>query len=126
MGISTLASYRNSQLFEIIGLDADVCAQYFEDASSTLGGKGLSDLLQDCLVRHHAAFASEALRLHDAGLYRFRHNGEQHSSSPELVRRMHRYIKSPSDENYRAFTELRHQREPVAVRDLGYCGNGVR
>ena len=118
MGISTLASYRNSQLFEIIGLDANVCVQYFEDASSTLGGKGLSDLLQDCLVRHHAAFASEGLRLHDAGLYRFRHNGERHSSSPELVRRMHRYIKSPSDENYRAFTELQQQREPVAVRDL--------
>jgi glutamate synthase domain-containing protein 2/glutamate synthase domain-containing protein 1/glutamate synthase domain-containing protein 3 len=118
MGISTLASYRNSQLFETIGLDADLCAQFFEDASSTLGGKGLSDLLQDCLERHRAAFAGERLELHDAGLYRFRHNGERHSSSPELVRRMHRYIKSPSDENYRAFTELQAQREPVAVRDL--------
>src|SRR6266446_1466321 len=118
MGISTLASYRNSQLFETIGLDADLCAQFFEDVSSTLGGKGLSDLLQDCLDRHNAAFASEGLALRDTGLYRFRHNGELHSSSPELVRRMHRYIKSPSEENYRAFSELHDQKEPVAVRDL--------
>ena len=118
MGISTLASYRNSQLFETIGLDAELCAEFFEEASSTLGGKGLSDLLQDCLDRHHAASAREGLELHDAGLYRFRHNGELHSSSPELVRRMHRYIKSPSDENYRAFSDLHSQRETVAVRDL--------
>ena len=32
MGISTLASYRNSHLFEIIGLDPDVCNEFFEDA----------------------------------------------------------------------------------------------
>src|SRR6266446_7086719 len=118
MGISTLASYRNSQLFETIGLDADLCAEFFEDVSSTLGGKGLSDLLQDCLDRHNAAFASEGLALRDTGLYRFRHNGELHSSSPELVKRMHRYIKSPSEENYRAFSELHRDRQPVAVRDL--------
>ena len=31
---------------------------------------------------------------------------------------MHRYIKSPTEENHRAFVELGHQREPVAVRDL--------
>jgi glutamate synthase (NADPH/NADH) large chain/glutamate synthase (ferredoxin) len=118
MGISTLASYRNGYLFEIIGLDADLCAEFFEDASSTLGGKGLSDLLQDCIARHNTAFANEGLALRDTGLYRFRRNGELHSSSPELVRRMHRYIKSPSEENYRAFSELHDQREPVAVRDL--------
>jgi glutamate synthase (ferredoxin) len=125
MGISTLASYRNSQLFETVGLDADLSAQFFEDASSTLGGKGLCDLLQDCLDRHHAAFTREGLTLHDAGLYRFRHNGERHSSSPELVRRMHRYIKSPSDENYRAFSELHQEREPVAVRDLLEIASGA-
>ncbi len=124
MGISTLASYRNSQLFETIGLDADLCAEFFEDVSSTLGGKGLSDLLQDCLDRHNAAFASEGLALRDTGLYRFRHNGELHSSSPELVKRMHRYIKSPSEENYRAFSELHGEREPVAVRDLLEIASG--
>src|SRR5262249_40143446 len=32
MGISTLASYRNAQLFEVIGLDAQLCREFFEDA----------------------------------------------------------------------------------------------
>src|SRR6266446_1172086 len=42
MGISTIASYRNSHLFEIIGLDPEVCSQFFEDASSSLAGKSLA------------------------------------------------------------------------------------
>ena len=118
MGISTIASYRNSQLFETVGLDPDICEDYFEDAGHALGGKGLNDLLQDCLDRHAAAFSLLAAELQDKGLYRFRHNGERHASSPELVRRIHRYIKSPTAENYRAFTELGEAREAVAVRDL--------
>src|SRR5216117_4123408 len=31
---------------------------------------------------------------------------------------MHRYIKSPTEENYAAFVELGEQRDPIAVRDL--------
>ncbi len=118
MGISTVASYRNSQLFETIGLDSELCDEFFEDASCSLGGRGLTELLQDCLDRHAAAFSAPKLELYDMGLYRFRHKGELHSSSPELVRRMHRYIKSPTDENYRAFSELSLQRDVVAIRDL--------
>ena len=118
MGISTIASYRNSHLFEIIGLDPDVCNQFFEDASSSLAGKSLADLLQDCVERHDAAFSAPSAQLQDNGLYRFRHNGERHASSPELVRRMHRFIKSPTEENRVAFMKLSHQKEPVAVRDL--------
>ena len=56
--------------------------------------------------------------MHDAGLYRFRQHGERHATSPELVRRMHRYIKSPTEEAYSSFVELAENREPVAIRDL--------
>ena len=124
MGISTIASYRNSHLFEMIGLDSDVCGRFFEDASCSLAGKGLNELLQDCLDRHDSVFSitfpsmTMTAALQDHGLYRFRHQGEQHAVSPELVRRMHRYIKFPTDENHKAFVELGQQREPVAVRDL--------
>jgi glutamate synthase domain-containing protein 2/glutamate synthase domain-containing protein 3 len=118
MGISTVSSYRNSYLFEVVGLNADVCAEYFQDATSVLGGKSLPALLEDSLSRHQAAFADDLAVLADAGLYRFRQSGERHSTSPELVRRMHRYIKSPDAENYRAYAELVETREPNAVRDL--------
>lgn len=118
MGVSTMASYRNSQLFEIVGLDADVCERFFEDAHSALGGKNLHELLQDALETHAAAFASEKGELRDAGLYRFRHQGEAHGNSPDVVRRMHQYIKSPSEKSYQAFAEVGEGRGTAAIRDL--------
>ncbi len=118
MGISTIASYRNSQLFETIGLEPAVCAEFFEDAGHALGGIELGDLLQDAVRCHAAGFAASAAEFRDAGLYRFRHNGEQHANSPELVRRMHRYIKSPTSENHEALAAFSQERTNVAVRDL--------
>ena len=118
MGVSTLASYRNSQLFEVVGLDDDVCQRFFEDAGRALGGKNLRELLQDSLETHVAAFASEKDALRDAGLYRFRHTGESHGNSPDVVRRMHHYLKSPTAENHSALAELSERQESAAIRDL--------
>jgi glutamate synthase domain-containing protein 2/glutamate synthase domain-containing protein 1/glutamate synthase domain-containing protein 3 len=119
MGISTVASYRNSHLFETVGLDEEICADFFEDASTSLGGKSLQNILDETIAAHTRAFAAAtpAAAMQDAGLYRFRHAGERHSTSPELVRRMHGYIKSPTAENYASFVELSDTREPVAIRD---------
>ena len=117
MGISNISSYRNSQIFETIGLDSAVCDEFFEDAGHTLGGKSLDALLADCVLCHAAGFGSSVAEFRDAGLYRFRHNGEQHATSPELVRRMHRYIKSPTPANQAALAVLAEGRN-VAVRDL--------
>jgi glutamate synthase domain-containing protein 2/glutamate synthase domain-containing protein 3 len=118
MGISTLASYRNSHLFETVGLDEEVHDEFFEGAAAAMGGKPLTEILEDSLARHTAAFTPETPAMHDAGFYRFRQHGERHATSPELVRRMHRYIKAPTDEAYRAFVEMAEDREPVAIRDL--------
>ena len=70
MGISTIASYRNSQLFETVGLDPELCDEFFEDAGHALGGKGLKQILQDYVDRHSAAFTSERDQLHDIGRLR--------------------------------------------------------
>ncbi|HVO62240.1 MAG TPA: glutamate synthase large subunit [Terriglobales bacterium] len=118
MGISTIASYRNSHLFETIGLNAEVCTQFFEDAGRSIGGKNLVAILGDYLQFHAAGFGAPAADFPDLGLYRFRHNGERHGNHPELVRRMHRYIKSPTAENRSAFMELADSHQDVAIRDL--------
>jgi glutamate synthase domain-containing protein 2/glutamate synthase domain-containing protein 1/glutamate synthase domain-containing protein 3 len=117
MGISTVASYRNSHLFETVGLDEEICAEFFEDARASLGGKSLDDILDASVHAHVCAFAAGNAPLQDAGLYRFRHTGERHSTSPELVRRMHTYLKSPAPEKYAAYAELADSRDPVSVRD---------
>src|SRR6266568_3711416 len=76
MGVSTLASYRNSHLFEIVGLSESLCAEVFEDAADYPGQKSLDDLLSDYLRMHKAAFSGPSDDLADAGLYRFRKRAE--------------------------------------------------
>src|SRR5215469_13253983 len=118
MGIATVASYRNGQLFETIGLDSELCRDFFEDAGQSLEGKNLTEVLQDYIQFHTSGFRTPAADFRDLGLYRFRHNGERHGNSPELVRRMHRYIQSPTVDNQAALAELGNAREAIAPRDL--------
>src|SRR6266849_1493155 len=118
MGVSTLASYRNSHLFEIVGLSEQLCAEVFEDAADYPGQKSLDDLLSDYLRLHKGAFSATSDDLTDSGLYRFRKGAELHASSPEVVRRLHAHVRAPSAKTYSAFEELSEQQGPVFLRDL--------
>jgi glutamate synthase (ferredoxin) len=118
MGVSTLASYRNSHLFEIVGLSEDLCADFFEDAADYPGSKTIDDLFADYLRMHTAAFSSESAELADAGLYRFRKGAELHATSPEVVRRMHAHIRAPEAGKFAAFEELAEHQGTVFLRDL--------
>jgi len=118
MGVSTLASYRNSCLFEIVGLSEQFVSDFFEDAADFAGQKSLDDLLSDYLKMHEKAYAASAEEMHDAGLYRFRNGAELHANSPEVVRRLHAHVKAPDAKKYRAFEELADAQGPVFLRDL--------
>ncbi len=118
MGVSTLASYRNSHLFEIIGLSQDVCDDFFEDAADFPGQKSLDDLLGDYLHMHTAAFAEGSDDLADSGLYRFRKGAELHANSPEVLRRLHAFVKAPEAKKFSAFEELAEGQGSIFLRDL--------
>jgi glutamate synthase domain-containing protein 2/glutamate synthase domain-containing protein 1/glutamate synthase domain-containing protein 3 len=118
MGVSTLASYRNSHLFEIVGLSEDLCAEFFEDAADFPGQKGLDEVLADYLRMHTTAFSGASDDLSDAGLYRFRKGAELHANSPEIVRRLHAHVRAPESAKYAAFEELAETQGPVFLRDL--------
>lgn len=47
MGISTIASYRCSKLFEAVGLHQDVTRLCFQNVTSRIGGASFSDFQQD-------------------------------------------------------------------------------
>jgi glutamate synthase (ferredoxin) len=118
MGVSTVASYRNSQLFEIVGLAEDICREYFEDAADFPEQKSLDDLLNDYLRMHASAYANESDGLNDFGLYRFRKGAELHGNSPEVVQRLHAHVKSADSDQFAAFDELAETQNPIFVRDL--------
>jgi glutamate synthase (ferredoxin) len=118
MGVSTLASYRNSHLFEIVGLSPDVCDEFFEDAADFPGQKSLDDLLGDYLRMHKAAFAEGSDDLSDSGLYRFRKGAELHANSPEVLRRLHAFVKAPEAKKFSSFEELAEGQGTIFLRDL--------
>ena len=118
MGISTLASYRNTQLFELIGLDGELCSDFFESAPHCAEANSLKQLLGDYLFNHAQAFGPSFKSPADSGLYRFRKQGERHSTSADLMRKLHAHIKNPDSGRYQEFESFALQREPVAIRDL--------
>src|SRR5258708_21938095 len=118
MGISTLASYRNSHLFEVLGLEEQVCHEFFEDAGRYPGTKSLLNILQDYLKMHASAFSASGENLPDFGLFRFRKGAELHANSPEFIRRLHAHTRKTQPETYSAVEELGKATNPTFLRDL--------
>ncbi|SOD73443.1 glutamate synthase domain-containing protein 2 [Jatrophihabitans sp. GAS493] len=90
MGISTLASYTGAQVFEAIGLSAEVIEEYFHGTRSPLGGVGLEVLAEEVAVRHARAYPMlPTVRAHRqleiGGEYQWRREGELHLFNPETV-----------------------------------------
>ena len=86
MGISTLRSYRSSQLFEAVGIHSDITDKYFPGTISRIGGIGLSELAEEVLIPHRKAFSEELKQeFLTEGLYSYRKHGEKHAWNPETI-----------------------------------------
>jgi len=118
MGVSTLRSYRGAQLFEAVGLSRELIDAHFPGTPSSIGGLGIHDIARETLERHAAAFASDVASLEEGGLYRYRRGGEAHAYEPQVVKALHRAVKSGEALDYKAYSELVHAREPIVLRDL--------
>jgi glutamate synthase domain-containing protein 2/glutamate synthase domain-containing protein 1/glutamate synthase domain-containing protein 3 len=91
MGISTVDSYRGAQIFEIIGLGAEVVDVCFTGSTSTVGGVGWEALGQDVLRLHERAWPEEGddPQLDSPGWVRDRKGGEYHSNNKEMIDALH-------------------------------------
>jgi len=56
MGISTVESYQGAQIFEAVGLDSGLVAEYFEGTENRTEGIGLAEIEEDLRERHATAF----------------------------------------------------------------------
>ena len=120
MGISTLSSYCGAQIFEALGLGAEVIDRCFTGTVSTIGGIGFAEIAEDVLARHRAAYpeAAAAEVLPDHGRVRYRRDGEDHGWSPQLVRAMQTAVKADTPEAYDGFRARVAARLPASPRDL--------
>jgi glutamate synthase (NADPH) large chain len=87
MGISTLRSYRSSQIFEAIGIHTDVIDKYFAGTTSRIGGIGMAEIAEEVLIPHRKAFnnGEQQPEVLTEGVYQYRKKGEHHAWNPETV-----------------------------------------
>jgi len=93
MGVSTLASYRNSHLFEVVGLKEDLCANSLRMPRIFRAEEFGRFVGRLCAHAPRGVFWAPMIWA-DAGLYSFRKARSWHANSPEIVRRMHAHVKA--------------------------------
>jgi len=104
MGISTLSSYCGAQVFEAVGLAADLVERHFTGTPSRIGGIGLRELAEGALVRHGRAYPERADDLLPVvGLYAWRRDGEHHQWNPETIALLQHAVRGGGRPTYEEF-----------------------
>jgi glutamate synthase (NADPH/NADH) large chain len=117
MGISTIASYRSAQLFEIVGLGEDVVSLCFEGSDSRIQGADFTDLKADAeYLAKRAWDPTEGVE--QGGLLKYMHNGEYHMYNPDVIALLQSAVISGDYEQYKQFAALVNERPVSCLRDL--------
>ena len=111
MGISTIASYIGAQIFEAVGIGAEVIDPYFTGTVSRIGGIGLDVIAAEAVHRHQSAFADNpgetAHRdLDGGGEYQWRREGEYHLFNPEVVYKLQHSTRAGRYDVFNEYTRL--------------------
>jgi glutamate synthase (ferredoxin) len=124
IGISTLNSYRGSQLFECIGLNTVLVDKFFPNTPTRIQGIGLYELEKEISKRHHNAFNKELLAaeldLEIGGEYRWRRDGEKHMFNPLSIAKLQKAVRNNEPETYNEFAEIVNEqsRHLMTIRGL--------
>ncbi|WP_430908922.1 glutamate synthase large subunit [Maribacter sp. 2-571] len=110
IGISTLNSYRGSQLFECIGINSTVVDTYFPNTPTRIQGIGLYQIEKEISKRHAKAFAEKEvaanLDLEMGGEYRWRRDGEKHMFNPLSVATLQKAVRNNESNTYKEFSQM--------------------
>jgi glutamate synthase (NADPH) large chain len=117
MGISTIASYRSSQLFEIVGLADEVVQRCFTATESRVQGADFADLETD-MLRLAAQAWNPRESLAQGGLLKYVHGGEYHMYNPDVIAALQAAVLSGDPAHYRLFAGLVNRRPASTFRDL--------
>jgi glutamate synthase (NADPH/NADH) large chain len=117
MGISTIASYRGAQLFEIVGLSSEVVDLCFRHTTSRIEGADFSDLEGDTNYLAMRAW-NPRVGVEQGGIYKYVHGGEYHMYNPDVVGALQAAVVSGDYELYKLYAQLVNGRPVSALRDL--------
>ncbi|MEJ6764268.1 MAG: glutamate synthase large subunit [Flavobacteriales bacterium] len=108
IGISTLHSYRGSQIFEALGLRESFTEKYFSNTPTRIEGIGLYSLEKEYSKKHLDAFSKENsfMSLEIGGSYRWRRNGEAHMLNPSTISKLQQAVREDKFETYKVYSDL--------------------
>ena len=117
MGISTIQSYKGSQIFEAIGISMDVINKYFTNTVSRVGGISLKDIERQQDILHSGAFdplgLETDLTLDSPGNHKMRSGGEEHLYNPATIHLLQESTKRGDYELFKQYTALVNAEESV-------------
>ncbi|MDD5402933.1 MAG: glutamate synthase large subunit [Sulfuricella sp.] len=117
MGISTVASYRGSQLFEAVGLGEEVIELCLPGTVSRIKGAGFEDFEAD--QKQLVKFAWDTTApLSQGGLLKFVFGGEYHAYNPDVVNELQRAVQNTDFAAYQRFAARVNERPVAMLRDL--------
>ncbi len=123
MGVSTVAGYVGSQLFEAVGVSDQVLQRYFPGFHSRLGGITIDHIGQSVLTLHAQAYVapqSERLSLRTRGEYQWRRDGELHLFNPRTVQKLQHATREKRFDIFKEYTAMVDQQASgkVTLRGL--------
>jgi len=109
IGISTLHSYRGSQIFEIVGFNSQFVEKYFPYTASRIEGIGLYEIEKEINERYKYAYPDtlidKRLGLNIGGDYRWRRNGERHMFNPTTIAKLQQAVRLSDQASYDVYAK---------------------
>ena len=124
IGISTLNSYRGSQLFECIGINTQVVDKYFPNTATRIQGVDLHQLEKEISKRYHQTYLKKDINadldLEIGGQYRWRRNGEHHLFNPLSIAKLQDSVRTNKPQKYKEYSEIinNQSKQLMTIRGL--------
>jgi len=122
MGIATIASYRNSALFDVMGLSREIAEDCFEASHLTIAGLDYSDIDERISRYHKDAFKENGFNtifpLNIGGYYKFYTGQEHHDFGPAVIHAIHAMANSGKKEDFDRLKNLVNKRGLKFIRDF--------
>jgi glutamate synthase (NADPH/NADH) large chain len=122
MGISTIASYRNAGLFDIMGLNKEMVKECFSTSNYALSGLNYDDIDERLTKYHKEAFEESGFNrifpLNIGGYYKFYSGQEHHDFGPAVIHAIHATAESGSKKDYDKLRDLVNRRGLKFIRDF--------
>ncbi|MGE5411753.1 MAG: glutamate synthase large subunit [Clostridiales bacterium] len=110
MGISTLQSYCNAQIFEAVGLNEELVEKYFTATPSRIGGIGIPVIAEGAIKRHNQAYSKTNVidenTLPSGGEYKWRIDGEYHQYNPQTVALLQQAVRTGDFKIYLGYAKI--------------------